>query len=105
MFITSISSIAFTAIAFELSVFCIVVEINVIALQLSSYIYRYFASTMLPSIIIYSWGKYLRFIKLFTVQINYLSLIKIFVVNNNLPLIKLYAVNNKYLPLIIVIYH
>ena len=59
------------------------------------------AITVLLSIIIYSWGKYLLFIKLLTVHNNYLQLIKIFTVHNNyLPLIKLFTVNNNCLPLI-----
>ena len=53
------------------------------------------ASTIsLLIITINSWGKYLLFIKLFTVHNNYLPLIKTFTVNNNyLPLIKLFTVN------------
>ena len=59
------------------------------------------AITVLLSIIIYSWGKYLLFIKLLTVHNNYLQLIKLFTVHNNhLPLIKLFTVNNNCLPLI-----
>ena len=46
------------------------------------------ASTTLLLKIIYSWEKYLPFIKSFTDNINYLPLIKLFTVNNYcLPLI------------------
>ena len=62
------------------------------------------ASTILLLIIvIYIWGKYLPFIKLFTVYNNYVTLIKIFTVEkNHLPLIKSFSVsvNNNCLLLI-----
>ena len=64
-------------------------------------------TALLLMIIIYLWGKYLQLKKLFTVNNDYLRLIKhlplieLFTVNNNyLPLIKLLTVNNNCLPLI-----
>ena len=90
-------------IAFELSAFCIVVEVDSLfspTFQLHLSLINA-CTVLLLLIIFYSWRKHLLLIKLFTVHINYLSLMKIFTVNNNcLPLIEIFTVNKSYLPLI-----
>ena len=87
------------AIAFELPIFCIVVEINMLQLSNIQFHLSFInaRATLLSIIIIYSSAKYLLFIKLFTVHNNYLPLIKILPINDNyLPLIRLFTVIFKF---------